>query len=153
MYPKIVRGKDYFKILNTSVRSEAEIIPQYFLFQHFVVYPHITCEVRSVLNPLFPNFWIGRCRPAERSARSPNMSSPDFFLSGFVENTVFETPINNVTKLKRIILTAIKSVTQSVLNNVWKNLKLHLMLLLETLLVILNIFNTLYTRSMHRNSL
>lgn len=122
-FNETVRGDDYFQMLNTYVRSEAAMFPQNALFQQDGAPPHTTREVRSLLNELFPNSWIGRYGPRAWPARSPDLTPPDFFLWGFVKDKVFETSVSNITQLKRRITTAIRSVTQEMLNNVWRNLE------------------------------
>ena len=44
--------------------------------------PHFAIVVREWLNAHFPERWMGRHGPHQRSARSPNLTPCDFLLWG-----------------------------------------------------------------------
>ncbi|EFN72427.1 hypothetical protein EAG_03551, partial [Camponotus floridanus] len=46
--------------------------------------PHYARIVRNYLNEQYPHRWIGRGGPIAWPARSPDLTSPDFFLWGYV---------------------------------------------------------------------
>lgn len=86
------------------------------------------------MDDLFPSFWIGRYIPKEKPARYLYFTVPDIFLWGFVTNKVNEIPVSNITQLKLIIETDIKSITYEVLNNVWRNLETRLRAIIRKLI-------------------
>lgn len=59
-----VRGEDYHQILNTSVRSEAQLFGLGSDSQQDGFIAHITGAVRSLLGETFLNLWIGKYGPA-----------------------------------------------------------------------------------------
>ena len=78
------------------------------------------------VNRIFPNQWIGRRGLMEWPARSPDLTSLDFFLWGYVKSIVYKTKPLDLAALKRRITLAIRSVTHDMLCNVRKNLYLKL---------------------------
>ena len=118
-----VRGADYNQLLHTYVRAQAPYFPSNALFQQDGAPPHTNLQARALLNEIFPNSWIGKYGPHNWPPRSPDLTPPDFFLWGYVKDKVFRTPVQNVTQLKRRITQAIRSVTQEMLQNVWRNLE------------------------------
>lgn len=66
-------------------------------FQHDGAPAHRSLEVQRFLNQRYPNRWIGVGRAefdhVNWCPRSPDLTSPDFFLWGYLKNTVYaETP-------------------------------------------------------------
>lgn len=51
--------------------------------------PHFAVIVRQFLNNHYNGRWIGRGGPVNWPANSPDMTSPDFFLWGYVKNVVY----------------------------------------------------------------
>lgn len=51
--------------------------------------PHYALIVRQYLNHHYPERWIGRGGPVAWPPRSPDLTSPDFFLWGFLRDEVF----------------------------------------------------------------
>ena len=87
-----VRGADYYELLNTYLRSSRPSFPRNYLFQQDGAPPHTINVVRPLLDSLLPDPWIGKHGPYNWSARSPDLSPPDFFLWGFVNDEVFRAP-------------------------------------------------------------
>ncbi|GBN34306.1 hypothetical protein AVEN_257911-1 [Araneus ventricosus] len=54
-----------------------------------------TTPFRSSLDAKFPRRWIGRGGPTHGTARSPDLSSLDFFLWGHLKSLVYESPIDS----------------------------------------------------------
>ena len=52
--------------------------------------PHYARIVRNSLNETYPDRWIGRLGPVAWPPRSPDLTSPDFYLWGYLKNVVFE---------------------------------------------------------------
>lgn len=65
--------------------------------------PHFSLRVRQALDGLFPNKWIGRGGFKQWPARSPDITSPDFFLWGYLKDTVYKTaPTTKEDMIQRI---------------------------------------------------
>lgn len=66
--------------------------------------PHSTNAVTNLLNHRFPGRWIGRFGPIPWAPRSPDLSPNDFFLWGYLHNTVYNNvEIQNLDELKERI--------------------------------------------------
>lgn len=72
------------------------------------------------MNKKFPGQWIGRGGPILWTPRSPDHSPLDFFLWGYVKDTVYKTPVKDIQEIKTRITAAIDSVTHDMLANVWR---------------------------------
>lgn len=59
------------------------------VFQQDGAPPHFALRVRERLNEKFPGQWIGRGGPILWPPRSPDLSPLDFFLWGYVKDTVY----------------------------------------------------------------
>ena len=116
------RKEDYCQFLDTYVRQESQKFPQNSLCQQDSASTHTRHGACELLGDIFEEKWIGKFRPLELPTRSPDLRPPDFFLWGYVRNKVFRTPINNLTQLKRRITHAMRSITQGMIEKVWKNL-------------------------------
>lgn len=65
--------------------------------------PHFALIVRNFLNARYPNKWIGRGGPVPWPARSPDMTSPDYFLWGYLKDVVYERePTTRADMIHRI---------------------------------------------------
>ncbi|EZA51149.1 hypothetical protein X777_10422 [Ooceraea biroi] len=58
-------------------------------FQHDGAGPHYANIVRDYLNETFRNVWIGRGSRVRWPARSPDLTSPDFYLWGYLKDVVY----------------------------------------------------------------
>ena len=69
--------------------------------------------------------WIGRTGPKELALhswppRSPNMTTCDFFLWGYVKERVYVPPLPaDLDELTNRITAAVKSVTEDTLRRIW----------------------------------
>jgi hypothetical protein len=52
-------------------------------------HPHFGRQVTAFLNERFPDRWIGRGGPVARAARSPELSTLDYFLWGHMKSLVY----------------------------------------------------------------
>lgn len=95
-------------------------------FQQDGAPPHYQINVRQYLNRVFPNRWIGRRGSMEWPARSPDLTSLDFFLWGYVKNIVYKTKPLDLADLRRRITLAIRSVTPEMFSNIRRNFYLRL---------------------------
>ena len=60
---------------------------------------HFSCFVTDVLNERFPDAWIGRGGPIPWPPRSTDLSPLNFFLWGYIKNTVYAEKIRNIQHL------------------------------------------------------
>ena len=90
-------------------------------FQQDGAPPHCTHLAKNWLREQFGRQWISRGGPIEWPARSPDLSPLDFFLWGHIKQVVYQTSVTSVTELERRIQEACAGVTQSCLENVWRN--------------------------------
>jgi len=72
------------------------------------------------LGATFPNRWIGRDGPTPWPPRSPDITSLDFFIQGYVKDKVFSTPVPDITNLKTRITEAFVTITEDMLENTWR---------------------------------
>lgn len=79
--------------------------------------PHYMLPVRNFLHTVLPERWIGRRGPIEWPARSPDLTTLDFFLWGYLKSKVYDTKPENVKILKRRI-EEIRKIGRTVINNV-----------------------------------
>jgi len=52
--------------------------------------PHYARIVRDFLNERYPHRWIGRHGSIAWLARSPDLTSPDFYFWGYLKNVIYE---------------------------------------------------------------
>ncbi|EFN61939.1 hypothetical protein EAG_00101, partial [Camponotus floridanus] len=65
--------------------------------------PHYARIVRDFLNERFNNRWIGRGGPIAWPPRSPDLTSPDFYLWGYLKNTVYRNrPTTRADMIQRV---------------------------------------------------
>jgi hypothetical protein len=77
-----------------------------FYFQHDGAPSHYVVTVREWLDEKFPDRWIGRRGPFDWPARSPDLTPCDFFLWGYLKDTVFQTPPTTTVELRARIAEA-----------------------------------------------
>ena len=63
-------------------------------FQNDGAPPLYTRHVRDYLNESFPNHWLGRGGPVAWPPRSPDLTPHDYYLSGHMKTSVYETKVN-----------------------------------------------------------
>jgi len=72
------------------------------------------------LDATFPNRRIGRDGPTLCPPRSPDITPLDFFLWRYVKDKVFSTPVPDITNLKARITDAFGTITEHILENMWR---------------------------------
>jgi len=71
--------------------------------QHDGAPPHNARIIKDFLNETFHNRWIGRDGTTEWPTRCPDPISPDFYLWGYLKNTVYrDRPTNRIDMIQRI---------------------------------------------------
>jgi hypothetical protein len=72
-------------------------------FQHDGCPAHYSSIAREILDRNFNGCWIGRAGPVNWPARSPDLTSPDFFLWGYVKDKVYQqVPTTRENMIERI---------------------------------------------------
>lgn len=84
-------------------------------YQHDGAPAHWGVIVRNYLNANFQHRWIGRGGPVQWPARSPDLTSPDFFLWGFIKNQVYAKAPTTAEDMKNRIRNACRSIPRTVL--------------------------------------
>lgn len=77
--------------------------------------PHYAHIVRNFLDAKYPDRWIGRGGPVAWPARSPNLTSPDFYLWGFLKNVVFAEEPTTPDDMRQRIRDACAAIPRDVL--------------------------------------
>ncbi|KAJ4443317.1 hypothetical protein ANN_04985 [Periplaneta americana] len=72
----------------------------------------------SKLDEQLPGHWIGRRGPVEWPARSPDLTTHDFFFWDYIKSLADEEKIENVEHLKNRIIEACAKITPEMLQNV-----------------------------------
>ncbi|GBM46118.1 hypothetical protein AVEN_66274-1 [Araneus ventricosus] len=106
-----------------TVRSRlCHQFPEGVIFQQDGAPPHHDNIVREFLDKTFPQRWIGRGAVMAWPPRSPDITSLDFYLWGYVKQHVYSERINDINNLKQSITDVIHSVTPDVLTRVSEEL-------------------------------
>lgn len=87
-------------------------------FQQDGAPPHYSNAVREHLNDIYPLRWIGRNGPTNWPPRSPDLTSMDFFLWGYVKEIVYRDTPTTIDNMKERIINAFRSITPAVLRAV-----------------------------------
>lgn len=125
---KTVTGDNYLDMLEIWLFPQLLEDSPDFIFQQDGAPPHWSLTVRSYLNNLLPQRWIGRACDDDLTLltwppRSPDLTPCDFFLWGYVKDRVFVQPMpNTLPELKQRISAALQTITRNMLQNVWNEL-------------------------------
>lgn len=90
-------------------------------FQQDGAPPHFARIVRNFLDERYPEKWIGRGGPVPWPPRSPDLTSPDFFLWGYVKDVVFRNPPTTREDMKDRIREACRAIPLAVLEATVRN--------------------------------
>ena len=71
--------------------------------QHDGVPLHYALCSKQVMNEIFDEKWIGRGGPVACPPRSPDLTSPDYFLLGFIKERVMAVAPTTLKDMKEII--------------------------------------------------
>uniref|UniRef100_A0A673C512 Uncharacterized protein n=1 Tax=Sphaeramia orbicularis TaxID=375764 RepID=A0A673C512_9TELE len=105
-----------------SIREDFE--DEEFYFQQDRTPPHYHRDVRSFLDEILSNRWIGRRSFCSYSwpPRSPDLSVYDFFLWGYLKSKVYTTRPRTLDELKQRIQDEIHSIPAEMLQRSMRNL-------------------------------
>lgn len=114
-----VTGELYLRMLRDVLPRMLEVVDvntvQRMWLQQDGAPPHYARPVRDFLNLTYPRRWIGRAGHIAWPPRSPDLTSPDFFLWGYLKNTVYQTAPTTAEDLKDRIRWACRSIPANVL--------------------------------------
>ena len=88
-------------------------------------HPHFHGNVRVLLNRVLQQRWIGRAAKGDNHLlpwppRSPDLTRHDFFLWGFVKDSVYLPPLPmSLNELRDPITHALQTITADMLHRVW----------------------------------
>jgi len=84
------------------------------------------------LDATFSNRWIGRDGLTPWPPRSPDITPLYFFLWRYVKDKVFSTPVPDIINLKAKITDAFATITEDMLENMWREIDCRLDVLRAT---------------------
>ena len=114
------------------------VAPQLIDFQPTIIFqqdgapPHWELHIHEFLNETFPKRWIGKDGPISWPPNSPDITSLDFFLWGYVKDIVYQTKVRDMTNLKQRISNAIATIDEAMLQQTWQEIEYHLDVLRAT---------------------
>ncbi len=91
-------------------------------FQQDSAPPHFSKEVREWLNKNLNDRWIGRGGPISWAPRSPDLTTLDFYLWGYIKSNVYKTKVEDICQLKNRIEKEIKAIKKETLQNVFNDI-------------------------------
>lgn len=87
-------------------------------FQQDGAPPHYFRQVRTHLDNVYRNRWIGRRGPLEWPPRSPDLTPMDFFLWGYLKSKVFITEPDSLLDLRQRIIDECVAIPRETFSNV-----------------------------------
>lgn len=114
-----LNGEKYCNLLQDELPILLEDVPlvvrQNMWFQHDGCPAHYSTIAREVLNHCFNDRWIGRGGPVNWPARSPDLSSLDFFLWGYLKDKVYADVTTTRLNMIQCIRNACAKITPNML--------------------------------------
>ena len=115
----ILTGEKYTQFLNEQLPQLLEDMPlqerMTMWYQHDGCPAHYAVTSREVLDRNYPGRWIGRGGPVPWPARSPDLTSPDFFLWGHLKGQVYKELPTTPDNMKERIRIACRNINRDVL--------------------------------------
>ena len=108
------------------------------IFQQDGAPPHCALATRAFLNDELPGRWIGRCSARDQCLmpwppRSQDVTPLDFFLWGYVKDSVYVLPLpQSIEELKDRISAAIETISADLLDQVHSCLRKRLLIRVKT---------------------
>ena len=91
-------------------------------FQQDGAPPHYHRDARAHLDAAFPDTWIGRRDAIEYPAHSPDLTSMDFFLWGYLKYKVYRTKPRTIDALKMEIERQCRDIPNDLFHDVCESL-------------------------------
>ena len=117
-----LNGERYLNMLRNEIENEIEHLPleisRNMYFHQDGAPPHNTRIVQDYINARFDNRVISTHGEIRWPARSPDLTPMDYFLWGYIKDSVYKTPSNTLEELQNKIGNAFLSVTPRMLENV-----------------------------------
>ena len=82
-------------------------------YQHDGCAAHFSLAVRQHPNETYGQRWIGRVGPVRWPLLSPDLTPPDFYLWGTMEDMIYKEPVEDVEDLQARILLAGEAITDN----------------------------------------
>ncbi|XP_066601289.1 uncharacterized protein [Prorops nasuta] len=124
--PPRLNGEVYADFLREQLGVLLEDVPLHvwnnLIFQHDGAPPHYRLNVRSTLNDMFPERWMGRGGPITWPARSPDLNPLDFFLWGHVKALVEDWRNGTEEQVRDAIVAAFRSITPDMVHRATRNI-------------------------------
>ena len=127
-----ILGSFFFEELTVNQENYLDMLESFFypylqrrkltkkiIFQQDDAPAHFAKSIRSWLNNKLDNRWIGRGGSISWAPRSPDMTSLDFFLWGYIKNNVYKNNLKDLDDLKIKIIQEIRSIEKETLKNVF----------------------------------
>lgn len=100
-------------------------------FQHDGAAPHFARIVQDFLNENYNERWIGRGGPVNWPPCSPDLTSPDFYLWGYLKNVIFQQRPTTRADMQDRIRQACAAIPRLTLKNTVRHFQRRLTLCLE----------------------
>lgn len=117
-----LNGQRYLELLQNQIIPELQQLPvdiQQIWYQQDGCPSHNAVSVQEYLNDTFPNHLISTRGTIPYPARSPDLSVNDFFLWGYIKESIYKHErLTNLNELRQKIVDAFATVTPAMLNNV-----------------------------------
>lgn len=127
MYDGNLNSEGYLNFLRTDLWNYIEDVPlnilQQLWWQQDGAPPHNALRVRSYLDEVFTNKWIGNRGVVEWPPRSPDLSPLDFFLWGLVKNKLYKNNPENANQLRENIVAAFNEIPGRTIQRDIKNIR------------------------------
>ena len=91
------------------------------IFQQDGAPAHYALQVRHWLDNCMPERWIGRRGPYDWPARSPDLTPCDFFLWGYLKDTVYRTRFSTLQQLRERIRAACAGISEETCRKVCRS--------------------------------
>lgn len=107
-----VTGQSYIEILSDYCYPLFRDLPnsESFLFMHDGAPAHYASNVPDWLDENFPERWIGRRGALDWPAQSPDLTPADYFLWGYLKDTVYQKKHRTLSSLKQSIISAFSTI-------------------------------------------
>ncbi|KAJ8980142.1 hypothetical protein NQ317_014636 [Molorchus minor] len=123
--PTRLNGHSYLHFLEGVLPDLLEDVPlqvrREMFFMHDGAPSHIALPVRTFLNTLFPERWLGSNGPVPWPHRSPDLNPLDYFLYGHMKSVIYKTEVDDIDDLQQRVFAVAADITPDVLVRVCEN--------------------------------
>ncbi|XP_024944495.1 uncharacterized protein LOC112494915 [Cephus cinctus] len=118
-------GQKYKDFLDRVLSTLLEDIPllerSNMWYQHDGCPAHFSFQAREILDRDYADRWIGRRGPVHWPARSPDLTSPDFFLWGYINEKVYKEVPTTCDNMRQCIIDASANIEDDTLLSVQRS--------------------------------